>query len=104
MEAIVIACFCIWRYFETEHATSLILAAIATGAAVLIKHTAVKDRAVYLTTDPSGFEPNGRVNVEYLRGDQELYAREGLLTDPIDVATLVDLQYADYAVARLGRR
>jgi NitT/TauT family transport system substrate-binding protein len=71
---------------------------------ILIKHTAVKDRAIYLTTQPSGFEPNGRVNVEYLRAEQELYAREGLLTDPVDVAALVDLQYADYAVARLGRR
>ena len=71
---------------------------------ILIKHTPVKDRALYATMLPVGFEPNGRVNVDYLRGEQELYRREGLLTDPIDVATMVDHQYVDYAVSRLGRR
>src|SRR5207248_3525875 len=34
VDAILIACFCILRYFGTEHATSLILASTATGAAV----------------------------------------------------------------------
>jgi hypothetical protein len=53
---------------------------------------------------PSSFEPNGRVNVDYLRAEQALYAREGLLTDPVDVDTLVDHQYVEYAVARLGER
>jgi NitT/TauT family transport system substrate-binding protein len=71
---------------------------------VLIKHSAVKDRAVYQMMVPTGFERNGRVNVEYLRAEQEIYAREGLLTDPVDVAALVDHQYVDYAVARLGRQ
>jgi ABC-type nitrate/sulfonate/bicarbonate transport system substrate-binding protein len=71
---------------------------------ILIKHTPVKDRQVYYTMMPSSFEPNGRVNVDYLRAEQALYAREGLLTDPVDVDTLVDHQYVEYAVARLGER
>ena len=32
---------------------------------ILIKYTPVKDRAVYATMKPAGFEPNGRMNVEY---------------------------------------
>jgi ABC-type nitrate/sulfonate/bicarbonate transport system substrate-binding protein len=71
---------------------------------ILIKHTPIKDRAVYATMAPAGFEPNGRINVEFLRAEQDLYAREGLLTDPMDLAALVDHQYVDYAAARLGRR
>src|SRR5439155_23330502 len=47
VEAIVIACFCIWRYFETESAAMLILAAVASGAAMLVKHTAVITPGVF---------------------------------------------------------
>jgi NitT/TauT family transport system substrate-binding protein len=71
---------------------------------ILLKHSTVKDRALYYTMPPVGFDPNGRINVEYIRAEQELYAREGLLTDSANVDTLVDPQYADYAVARLGAR
>lgn len=71
---------------------------------ILIKSTPVKDRAVYATMNPSGFEVNGRINVEYLIAEQELYLREGMMTEPVDIQSLVDHQYADYAVERLGRR
>lgn len=71
---------------------------------ILIQHSPVKDRTVYYTMVPAGFERNGRINVDFLRAEQEIYAREGLLTDPVDVATLVDHQYVDDAVARLGRQ
>ena len=53
---------------------------------------------------PAGFEPNCRVNVDYLRAEQELYLREGIMTETVDIPSLVDNQYADYAVERLGRR
>jgi NitT/TauT family transport system substrate-binding protein len=71
---------------------------------ILIKSTPIKDRAVYATMKPAGFEPNGRVNVDYLRADQELYVREGMMTETVDIPSLVDHQYVDYAVERLGRR
>jgi NitT/TauT family transport system substrate-binding protein len=71
---------------------------------LLIKHTPVKNRALYATMQPVGFDPNGLINVDYLRVEQDIYAREGLLTDPADVSALVDLQYVEYATARLGRR
>ncbi|HEY7066243.1 MAG TPA: ABC transporter substrate-binding protein [Chloroflexota bacterium] len=71
---------------------------------VLVKRTPVKDRALYATMSPVGLDPNGQLAIAYLASEQELYAREGLLTSLIDVASLVDSQYADYAVAQLGRR
>jgi hypothetical protein len=48
VEALVIACFCIWRYFERESPLRLSMAAVATGAAMLVKHTAVITPAVFL--------------------------------------------------------
>jgi NitT/TauT family transport system substrate-binding protein len=71
---------------------------------ILIKHTPVKDRAVYATMKPAGFEPNGRVNVDYLIAEQDLYVREGMMTETVDIPSLIDHSYADYAVERLGRR
>ena len=38
---IVIACFCIWRYFQSPSLSRLILMGAATGIAMTIKHTAV---------------------------------------------------------------
>ncbi|MEO6437486.1 MAG: hypothetical protein ABIP55_17210 [Tepidisphaeraceae bacterium] len=48
VEAIVIACFCIWRYFERPRLASLTAAAVTTAAAVLVKHTAVIAPVVFL--------------------------------------------------------
>jgi hypothetical protein len=48
VEAIVIACFCAWRFFKRETYGSLALAAVMTAAAMLIKHTAVIMPAVIL--------------------------------------------------------
>lgn len=39
--AILIACFCIWRYFEAESLRRLVVMGVAIAAALLIKHTAV---------------------------------------------------------------
>lgn len=40
-EAILIGCFCWWRYFEKQTWLRLIIAASVSGAAMLIKHTAI---------------------------------------------------------------
>ena len=71
---------------------------------ILIKYTAVKDRTAYATMKPTGFDANGRINVPYLISEQDLYLRVGLMTEAVDVPSLVDHQYVDYAVERLGRR
>lgn len=40
-EAILVACFCWWRYFEKQGWGRLVLAAGVSGAAMLVKHTAI---------------------------------------------------------------
>ena len=48
VEAIVIACFCMWRYFQRESTGRLLLVALTSAAAILIKHTAVITPGVFL--------------------------------------------------------
>ena len=49
LTAIVIACFCAWRYFERPSFAKLALASVMIAAAMLIKHTAVILPGVFLT-------------------------------------------------------
>ncbi len=70
--------------------------------AALIKHTPVKDRALYDKMAVPGINPNGLMNVESLRHQQEWYLEHGLQSTPVDVDSLVDYQFVRYAVEQLG--
>jgi NitT/TauT family transport system substrate-binding protein len=70
--------------------------------AAMTKHTDVKDPAIYERMVPAGLDPDGRVQVEALAGSLEAYRAMGALSDAVDLATLVDHQYVDYARERLG--
>jgi hypothetical protein len=48
LEGILFACFAIWRYFEAPTAPKLVLAAFASAAAMLMKHTAVIMPGVFI--------------------------------------------------------
>jgi NitT/TauT family transport system substrate-binding protein len=69
---------------------------------ILVKVTAVKDRAIYDRMVFSGIDPDGKVFVEGLKDDQEYYLSIGLQTERIDVDKLVDDSLARYAVEQLG--
>jgi NitT/TauT family transport system substrate-binding protein len=69
---------------------------------ILIKVTAVKDRAIYDRMVFNGIDPDGKVNIEGLKDDQEYYLSVGLQTERIDVDKLVDDSLARYAVEQLG--
>ena len=69
---------------------------------ILTKHTAIKDPAVYERIAPSGINPNGRVEVASIAYDQDWFLSRGLLSRSQDLATLIDHQYVDYALQRLG--
>ena len=51
---------------------------------------------------PAGLNPDGRIAVEALAGSVEAYRAVGALGEAVDVATIVDHQYVDYARERLG--
>jgi NitT/TauT family transport system substrate-binding protein len=72
--------------------------------AILAKHTAVKDPALYAKMAPTGFDPDGRLEMKSLEADQDWYMQLGLQKERADLSKVVDYQYVDYAVARLGKR
>ena len=46
--------------------------------------------------------PDGKLNVDSLRADQDLWIGEGFIEQPADFTKAVDLQYQQAAVQRLG--
>jgi NitT/TauT family transport system substrate-binding protein len=72
--------------------------------AILAAHTPVKDPALYAKMAPTGFDPNGRLEVQSLEADQDWFMQLGLQQRRADLGQIIDYQYVDDAVARLGRR
>ena len=90
--------------------TRAYLDAVTTGTdrdginAILAKHTAVKDLALLAKIAPTGFDPNGRMEIKSLEADQDWFLKLGLQQGRADLGKVIDYQYVDYAVARLGNR
>jgi NitT/TauT family transport system substrate-binding protein len=72
--------------------------------AVLAKHTAVKDPALFSRMAPTGFDANGRVEVQSLEADQDWFLKLGLQQVRADLSKIIDYRYVDYAVSRLTMR
>ena len=72
--------------------------------AILAKHTSVKSAAMFASMAPTGFDPNGRLEQASIEADQDWYIKLGLQTQRGDLSKIIDYQYVDYAVGRLGRR
>src|SRR6476619_1083331 len=90
--------------------TRAYLDAVTTGTdrdginAILAKYTAVKDLALLAKMAPTGFDPNGRMEIKSLEADQDWFLKLGLQQGRADLGKVIDYQYVDYAVARLGKR
>jgi NitT/TauT family transport system substrate-binding protein len=69
---------------------------------ILIKHTPVKDPAAYEAMRPAGLDPDGKLEVESIRQDLAYYREAGLVTEPIDLAKVIDTRFQEYAVQQLG--
>lgn len=91
-------------------ATRAYIAAVVDGTdrdvinAILAKHTAVKDPALYAKMAPTGFDPDGRLEMKSLEADQDWFMKLGLQKERTDLSKIVDYEYVDYAVSRLGKR
>jgi NitT/TauT family transport system substrate-binding protein len=68
----------------------------------LVKHTTVKDPALYERMTMPGLNPNGEVNVESLREDYEFWLANGYQEERVTVTDLVDHSFVRYAVQQLG--
>ncbi len=72
--------------------------------AILARHTAVKDLSLLAKIAPTGFDPNGRLEIKSLEADQDWFLKLGLQQARADLGKVIDYRYVDYAVARLGNR
>jgi len=70
---------------------------------VLIKRTPLKDRALYDKMGLPALNPDGAVLFEDLEAQQKWYVEYGHQARAVDMKTVVDTQYVDSAVARLGK-
>src|SRR5229473_478476 len=70
--------------------------------AILARHTAVKDLSLLAKIAPTGFDPNGRLEIKSLEADQDWFLKLGLQQGRADLGKVIDYRYVDYAVARLG--
>src|SRR5712691_1536267 len=71
---------------------------------ILARHTAVKDLSLLAKIAPTGFDPNGRLELRSLEADQDWFLKLGLQQARADLGKVIDYRYVDYAVARLGKR
>jgi NitT/TauT family transport system substrate-binding protein len=70
---------------------------------ILIKHTPVKDAALYDRMVYPYLNPNGHVNLDSIKADFEWFRARGYIEGRIDVDSVIDHSFADHAVGRLGR-
>ncbi|MBI4317713.1 MAG: ABC transporter substrate-binding protein [Chloroflexi bacterium] len=70
---------------------------------IMTKTTPLKDAALFERMVPVGLNPNGSVNAETITNDAKWLTEKGFVKQPIDAKTLIDSQYVDYAVKRLGK-
>ncbi|MBX5491530.1 MAG: ABC transporter substrate-binding protein [Chloroflexi bacterium] len=70
---------------------------------LLVKYTSLKDRSVLERVVLHTYNPDGYVNVEALQEDLNVFLQLGVVQQPVDLRTVVDHQFVDYAIQRLGR-
>jgi NitT/TauT family transport system substrate-binding protein len=75
----------------------------AAAVQVLSEHTNVKDAALYDRMVQPGLNPDGYLNLASIAADQDWYVRQGLVRERQPLGDLVDYQFVDYALQRLGR-
>jgi NitT/TauT family transport system substrate-binding protein len=68
----------------------------------LVKHTNIKDKALYAAIVPSGINPDGRPNVDSLKKDLAFYKEQKYLEGGADLESVLDLSFVDKAVQQLG--
>jgi len=69
----------------------------------LAKFTPVKDFALYEKMVMPWLDPDGTVNRQSLRFDQEWYAQNGFVSTKVNLSLVVDDRFVLYALQRLGR-
>lgn len=70
---------------------------------VLIRETTLKDRRLYDTMGLPGLNPDGYVLTKDLEDQQTWYMDNGYQRQKVDLKSVVDHQFVEHALSRLGR-
>lgn len=70
--------------------------------AILLQQTIMKERPLYDIVPWQPLNPDGRVNGDAIALAQDWFVAHGYVPRPVDIPSLIDSQFADYAVAQLG--
>ena len=70
---------------------------------ILVEHTNVKDPALYDRMALHAVDPNGTVDPAIVAEVQDWFVSKGVVPVKADPQRIVDRQYLDYALQRLGR-
>lgn len=77
-------------------------AAYEEVVSILTKETTAKDATLFAQMQLPAIHPDGTVQVQSLKDDQEWYLQNGYQKTRVDLDAAVDLSYAAYAVKQLG--
>lgn len=69
---------------------------------ILAQSTPVKDKPLYDKMQMPYLNPNGYVNVQSIKADQDWFVKMGLVTKPIDVDKIIDHSFVQAAIKELG--
>lgn len=69
---------------------------------IMIKHTPLKDPAIYRDIEWSYVNPDGAVNAKSVAEQQDFFVKSGRVEKPVPIEKVVDNSFADYAVKKLG--
>ena len=70
---------------------------------ILVKHTNLKDRALYERIQWSYMDPNAELSKASLVDQQRWFTAHGAVKSPVDVERLIDTSFIDHALAQMGR-
>ncbi|MCL5959574.1 MAG: ABC transporter substrate-binding protein [Chloroflexi bacterium] len=71
--------------------------------ATMAKHVPIKDPTVYERMIPPYVNPDGYVDAKGIATDQAAYVKLGMVPTPIDLSKVIDQQYVEYAIEKLGK-
>ena len=69
---------------------------------IMIKHTPLKDPAIYRDIEWSYVNPDGAVNTKSVAAQQDFFVKSGRVEKPVPIEKVVDNSFAEYAVKVLG--
>ncbi len=70
---------------------------------ILTKTTDIKDPALFDQMQKVGLNPDGYVYADSVAEDMGWYVQKGLVKEKLDIKRVIDNQYVDYAIGRLGK-